>query len=82
MERGALSISGSEHRLRSENLAFDIDVWYPALSEQSKNMRDQHQHRWHKPRSGWFWGVSVQLLCWAGLLLLPDLSSTRSSSRR
>lgn len=33
MERGALSISGSEHRLRSENLAFDIDVWYPALSE-------------------------------------------------
>ena len=23
----------SEHRLRSENLAFDIDVWYPPLAE-------------------------------------------------
>ena len=25
--------SGGEHRLRSENLAFDIDVWYPPLAE-------------------------------------------------
>ena len=23
----------SEHRLRSENLSFDIDVWYPILSD-------------------------------------------------
>lgn len=25
--------SSGEHRLRSENLAFDIDVWYPGLAE-------------------------------------------------
>ena len=26
-------LSGGVHRLRSENLAFDIDVWYPPLAE-------------------------------------------------
>merc|ERR1719456_127761 len=26
---------GSEHRLRSENLAFDFDVWYPRLEQWS-----------------------------------------------
>ena len=31
MRDTALNISGSEHRLRSENLAFDIDVWLPPL---------------------------------------------------
>jgi hypothetical protein len=31
MRDTALNISGSEHRLRSENLAFDIDVWHPPL---------------------------------------------------
>ena len=30
--RNMLGIS-SEHRLRNENLPFDIDVWYPALAE-------------------------------------------------
>ena len=29
---GLLDI-GSEHKLRSENLAFDIDVWYPSLKD-------------------------------------------------
>jgi len=32
-KRDKLLQIGSEHRLRSENLPFDIDVWYPALAQ-------------------------------------------------